>query len=84
MALTVTDRFSVVEGPIKRESIFISSSNTDAGTVESRFQNPKYVSIGATNGTALAADLTVSASGKTLTVTNPNADETYVIQVWGF
>lgn len=84
MALTETTRWTVVEGPIKREVIIVTSDSTDSDTLVSRLANPDYVSIVGANGTATPSDITVSESSRTLTVTNPNASETYRITVEGF
>lgn len=84
MALTVTENWTEVLGPRKREIVILSSDSTDNDTVVSLLQNPQRVSISGVNGTATPTDLSATVSGRTVTVANPNASEDYRLVIEGF
>jgi hypothetical protein len=84
MALTVDDRHTEVLGPRRREVIYVTSDATTAGTVASLIQNPQHVSVVGVDGSPTPADIQATVSGKTVTVTNPDTDESYRIAVEGF
>lgn len=84
MALTVTERWTEVNGPRKREVVILSSDSTDNDTVVSRLQNPLRASISGVNGTATPTDLSATISNRTVTVANPNASENYRLVIEGF
>lgn len=87
MALTVTERFTEVFGPRKRETIVVSSDATEASaTTTSLLANPQRASVVGVNGTATPTDLSanVTSGSRTITVNNPNVSENYRITVEGF
>lgn len=83
MALTENKRFTFVQGPRKQEVIVVTSSNTDTATVSTTIQNPEYVTITGANGSPTASDVQVDVSGRTITVTAPDAED-YLITAYGF
>lgn len=83
MALTVDERFQEVATRPKREIIYVTSSNTDAGTVETLLAGARHVSITGADGSVTDTGVSVSVSGKTITVSDPDAS-TYRIVVEGF
>ena len=85
MALTVNDRFTSVDGPIKTERVHVTSDGTDDDTLASLLQNPITVSIESVNTDLAATAATVSAtlSGKVATLRDPAA-QAYLVTFVGF
>lgn len=84
-AVTVSNRYITVEGPIKREIANISSVD-DLDTFVSQLQRPLFgffVATSDTNSTGFSVN--VSISGRTVTFNNSTLSATAgVLMLWGF
>jgi len=83
---TVSQRFTAVEGPMKKEVINLSAVNS-ADTVTSNLQRPVFAYFVPTSATVAANDVgtLVEISGRTITLTNAGlVAETGVLVIYGF
>jgi hypothetical protein len=83
---SVANRFTVVEGPVKREVINLTAVNT-GDTVVSNLVRPLFAQFVPTSATVAANDVgnAITVSDKTITITNVALiAATGVLTIWGF
>lgn len=85
MATTVASRYIVPLGPVKMEVLNLTGV-TDADTVTSQLQNPKFaMAVINTDNGAATAPTNVSISGRTLTLNSADISSSEInVLVFGF
>lgn len=86
MATTVANRIPLPLGPIKMEILNLTGV-TDADTVTSQLQNPKFgFGVVYSDGSPMTAAINPSISGRTVTINSADlsGDDNMVLILFGF